>query len=498
MANFWFRLVEVLMMLIVPLFSVALAVPPKRSTSGLGIFVAIVFVVTYHKVNQSMESLGARGTVDPLIAIGVPFLIFAGLMVWMYWTLAHKPGGQPIGALERVFARISKRFRKLFRRRGSGPPEAARHEEAPMINLHFFPSKRIAFYMARLFITRSAAVLVALVGILLILDLLGNSGKILAHPENGNAELWRYAGLRIPQLIQRFLPFSALLGALITLAALNQNSEIISMKAAGISAHQIIAPLILAASLIATAPFRLPGAGGDAGDGGAQCLGCGGFRRSATRQQCCRQCLDHPRRRSDPGRPCHRPRRRVRLSGLMVVDRAGGTLRRILLADSGRYLPGRGWELTNVTYLRCRQQPAGARRPHDLGRRHQPGPVHARPGRSQPADLLAIARRRSPRSPSPTGSTATLESNLWHKLASPFSTLLMPLLAAIAAFGLARSGQLFMRAVIGMALGFAYFVADNFALAMGNLGAYPPFLAAWGPFLLFLLVGEAVLIRTEE
>ena len=83
-----------------------------------------------------------------------------------------------------------------------------------MINLHFFPSKRIAFYMARLFITRSAAVLVALVAILMMLDLLGNSGKILAHPENGDAELWRYVGLRLPQLIQRFLPFSALLGAL--------------------------------------------------------------------------------------------------------------------------------------------------------------------------------------------------------------------------------------------------------------------------------------------
>jgi lipopolysaccharide export system permease protein len=74
----------------------------------------------------------------------------------------------------------------------------------------------------------------------------------------------------------------------------------------------------------------------------------------------------------------------------------------------------------------------------------------------------------------------------------------MPLLAAVAAFGLARSGHLFIRAVIGMALGFAYFVADNFALAMGNLGAYPPMLAAWAPFLLFLLIGEAVLIRTEE
>lgn len=74
----------------------------------------------------------------------------------------------------------------------------------------------------------------------------------------------------------------------------------------------------------------------------------------------------------------------------------------------------------------------------------------------------------------------------------------MPLLGAVAAFGLARSGQLFIRAVIGMALGFAYFVADNFALAMGNLGAYPPILAAWSPFFLFLMVGETVLIRTEE
>jgi lipopolysaccharide export system permease protein len=49
-----------------------------------------------------------------------------------------------------------------------------------------------------------------------------------------------------------------------------------------------------------------------------------------------------------------------------------------------------------------------------------------------------------------------------------------------------------------MALGFAYFVIDNFALAMGNFGAYPAWLAAWAPFGLFLLIGETVLVRTEE
>jgi lipopolysaccharide export system permease protein len=78
----------------------------------------------------------------------------------------------------------------------------------------------------------------------------------------------------------------------------------------------------------------------------------------------------------------------------------------------------------------------------------------------------------------------------WHKISGPLSTVLMPLLAAVAAFGLARSGQVLLRAAIGMALGFAYFVVDNFSLALGNVGAYPPLLAAWAPFLLFLLIGE--------
>ena len=125
-ANFHFRMVEVVMMLLLPLVAVALAVPPKRSTSGLGIFVSIVMVVTYHKINQYAEQMGAQGRIDPVIALWTPFAIFAALIVWMYWTLAHKPGGQPIGALERVFARLGKAVRRMLgmgRRRPVAPAE---------------------------------------------------------------------------------------------------------------------------------------------------------------------------------------------------------------------------------------------------------------------------------------------------------------------------------------------------------------------------------------
>lgn len=115
-ANFHFRLVEVAMMLLLPLLAVALAVPPKRSSSALGVFLSIVMVVTYHKVNEYAESMGALGRIDPFFALWLPFLMFAGLIWWMYYTLAHKPGGQPIGALEVAFAKFGKAVRSALTR----------------------------------------------------------------------------------------------------------------------------------------------------------------------------------------------------------------------------------------------------------------------------------------------------------------------------------------------------------------------------------------------
>jgi lipopolysaccharide export system permease protein len=115
-ANFHFRLVEVAMMLLLPLLAVALAVPPKRSSSALGVFLSIVMVVTYHKINEYAESMGALGRVDPFFALWVPFLMFAGLIWWMYYTIAYKPGGQPIGALEAAFAKFGKAVRSALTR----------------------------------------------------------------------------------------------------------------------------------------------------------------------------------------------------------------------------------------------------------------------------------------------------------------------------------------------------------------------------------------------
>lgn len=113
-AHLNFRLVEVLMMFMLPLLAVSLAVPPKRSSSGLGIFIAILVVVAYHKVNQYGQQAGANGQIEPILAMWVPLAVFAGMIGWMYHVLAHRPGGQPIGALERFFAQAARLFRGVL------------------------------------------------------------------------------------------------------------------------------------------------------------------------------------------------------------------------------------------------------------------------------------------------------------------------------------------------------------------------------------------------
>lgn len=116
-ANFNYRMVEVVMMLLLPLLSVALAIPPKRSTSALGVFVSIVLVVAYHKVNQYGQSIAELGQVNPYLALWGPFALFAALILWMFYRVAYVPGGQAIGALESAYAKLAKRLKRLWRRR---------------------------------------------------------------------------------------------------------------------------------------------------------------------------------------------------------------------------------------------------------------------------------------------------------------------------------------------------------------------------------------------
>lgn len=366
-----------------------------------------------------------------------------------------------------------------------------------MISMQFFPSRTVSIYMAKTFVVRAFAVLAALVLVLQFLDALSESGIILAHPGNTQADVWHYISLRTPQLIARFLPYSVLLGAIITYSTLNQNSEVIALKASGLSAHQILAPMIVAAIGMAALSFafndRIVSRATATLDAWKKVeyapvpIDRGDRTNVWTKAG---EDLINVRHVKETGDTAV-------LSGIAFYDRdEQGRLIATVTADNGRQ-EGKGWRVWPA-----RKFDVASGKVTNLGSVVVAEGV--RPDQFTLASVNAeglsfLELRKAVSALKAAGRpTKSYEGELWHKLSGPLSAVLMPLLGAVAAFGIARSGKLFIRAVIGMGLGFTYFVVDNFALAMGNLGAYPPYLAAWAPFLLFLMIGEAVLIRTEE
>lgn len=365
------------------------------------------------------------------------------------------------------------------------------------MQLEFFPSRTLTLYLSKLFFVRIVAMLAVLVLVLMMLDLLSTSAEILAAEGNGQAQLWTYVTLRVPQLVARFLPYSVLLATIISLITLNQNSEVIAMKAAGLSAHQVLAPLLLTAGLVSIASFAFNER----------------VVTHATATLTAWSANDYGPIPQDTG-----VRTNVYLTAgddILAANTVTGsgegmTMRGVtfyrrdergmlleqIRADRATYAAP-GWTLSDVVIFDVQAADTSMASAATVAPEVTPEQIELSSVNPDAqsfwqlsesiADFEAAGRR-----------TSELRAKWWHKISGPLSAFLMPLLGAVAAFGLARSGQLFVRAIIGMGLGFTYFVVDNAALAMGSFGGYPPFLAAWAPFFLFLLIGETVLIRTEE
>ncbi|WP_374527160.1 LPS export ABC transporter permease LptG [Novosphingobium sp.] len=365
------------------------------------------------------------------------------------------------------------------------------------MRIELFPSRTLAIYLAKLFVTRILGVLLLLVIVLQMLDLLSESGKILAYPGNGEAQLWHYMTLRIPQLIARFLPYSVLLATLFTFWPLNTNSEVIAMRAAGLSAHQILAPLLLTAFAISAFSLAFNERVVTRATGTLKAWEAAGYgpvpKDPAVRNSV--YLPDGPHilaaaTVSGSGKD-------TKMEGVTWYQRdAAGIILAEVRSPSATYASP-GWQLESPVRFDVAKTETTRLGTQIVAQGVTPAQVAITKVDPDRQNIFELSRSIAALDASGRR-TSELDGKWWHKLSGPLSAILMPLLGSVAAFGLARSGQLLVRAVIGMALGFAYFVVDNAALAMGNFGAYPPMIAAWAPFLLFALLGETVLVRTEE
>jgi len=110
--------------------------------------------------------------------------------------------------------------------------------------MNFFFSRLGRYIIARVV----SGVAVALIGVLasiLLIDLVEQMRTVGTRTDLTLLEALRLTLLKTPMLVEQTLPFVVLAGAMMAIIGLNRSSELVAMRAAGVSAWRFLAPAAL-------------------------------------------------------------------------------------------------------------------------------------------------------------------------------------------------------------------------------------------------------------
>jgi LPS export ABC transporter permease LptF/LPS export ABC transporter permease LptG len=345
-------------------------------------------------------------------------------------------------------------------------------------------------YVATLYARVAALSAAGLAGLFYISTFLDLSDRVFRGQATW-AMLWSYFWFITPQYIYYILPLSVLLAALVAVGILTKNSELVVMKACGISLYRIALPMMAGAVVAGGVLWFLDGS----------VLGPSNRRAEAIRHVIrggSPETFDVLHRQwvtGSGGEVYHYDYydpRTQRLSGLSVYEFSDGmrTLTRRTFAELATYDAAglrndawtfqRGWtrELTPGGETRAFAPFAETKarlEPASYFDTQQPDERFM--SYSQLRDYTVGLRA------SGFDVSAQLVA-LERKLSFPFVTLVMTLLAVPFAVTTGRRGAMYGIGV-GIVLAIAYWVAISVFAALGTGGVMTPVLAAWAPNLLF-------------
>jgi lipopolysaccharide export system permease protein len=347
------------------------------------------------------------------------------------------------------------------------------------------------------------AALAVVVSIVFLIQFVDLSRQVGARADVGAGDIFSLTFLRAPAVVQVLLPFVFLFGGIGAYVGLNRKSELVAMRAAGVSAWRFILPFAAAAFIIgvlAVTVLNPVAAALNARFESERARMMENYLGDIPKDVWLRQgdertqIVIHAKTRDSVGGS-------VRLRGvsLFIYQKNPKTgapeFRRRLEAGEARLMPG-FWQLTDV-----REAMAGESsvRSESLSIRSS---LDAQGAMERFASPEAIAFWKLPDAIEATkqaGFSAASYELRWHQLlATPLLFAAMSVLAAAFSLRLARLGGLAGLAGAGVALGFIMFFFNQFAGALARADILPLFAAAWAPAAVALLFGLTLLCYTED
>lgn len=454
--------------LVFGLIGIALGATNRRD-GMLGSFVfALAVVFAYYVPLYLTPALAKAGYVPPWLAVWLPNLVLGvGGVVLFIWRdrVADQPIRLPVPAFLQRLA-----------------PRGHSARRMPVLSI-------LDWYVAQ----KYARILLLAGGgmgaIFYISTFLDLSDKLFKGETTWQA-LAAYFWFATPQFVYYIIPLSVLLAALVTVAVLTKNSELVVMKACGVSLYRVALPILIVALLAGGVLFVLE----------QTILGPWNRRAEAIRHVIrggSPETFDVLHRRWVAGTSGgiyhynHFDADERRFLGLTIYEFTEGMQRlaRHTYAEHASYLgdtPPGVWRIAG-----------GWSR--EFGADGQPGPFgaftetrreldtaeHFATDHPEPAFMSYSQLRRYTGQLAASGfDVLEQEVALARKISFPFVTIVMTLLAVPFGVTIGRSGAMAGIAV-GIVLAITYWTASSIFGAMGTGGLIAPLLSAWAPNLLF-------------
>lgn len=348
------------------------------------------------------------------------------------------------------------------------------------------------------YVLKAVAVRILVAGLILlavmqILDLLEVTPDII-NRGLGAAGMAHYALLRLPRLIDQAAPLSVLAGVIFAFMKLSGESQIVAIRASGVSVYRLTAMALPAALAVMALDFAAVEVVAPRTDPMLQAWW------TATAPPDAKPTVKPHAFRvgSDVVVASIGDIEGRALSDVKIYRRdATGRLAERIQAAKATYAGDGGWRLSNPQFARITNAGVslGGAGQMTWASTFRPRDVRALFAGDQNVSAASAARALagggSERPPS------YYATHLQRSVAHPLGAIVMLLLAAPIALANFRSGQGGVFVVVGLASGLVFLVADGLLTAMGESGSVTPILAAWTAPIVFASLGATALLKLE-
>ncbi|HWA96515.1 MAG TPA: LPS export ABC transporter permease LptG [Terracidiphilus sp.] len=488
--------------LVLMLVGVPLGMISRRGGKSSGLVYTLLLVVLYYILSYTGFSLSRQGKLPPFVGVWSANLLFAAAGIFLLWQMAT--GGRVLTALAGLAVRTP-RMATSEAANGTGTPGLFEKLQPRTLRSarSVFP-RILDAYVIREFLRLFLFVLISFVLLMLLFTSFELVGDIVRN-HIPLAIVGAYLFHLTPSMVYQIAPLAVLIAVLVTFGVLNRNSEIIAMKATGISLYRLVIPVVSLAAILSAGMFIFNEY----------------YVPQANRQQEALrstikghppQTFLHPEQKwmfgqSQPGQTGRiyyyqffdPDRNEFANLSVFEFDPHTFSLTKRIYASRAYWNDAKDmWSLQNG-WVRD-MDGATVTQYSEFAQASFPE-MHEEPGYFKKESLQSQEMNFGQledyiRDLRQSGfDTMRLRVALWQKLAYPLVAIVMAILAIPFALSMGRQGSLTGIAV-AITVALAYWVAEGIFGAMGTVNYLPAAVAAWTPDILFGLAGGYLLLRT--